>query len=46
MVETQKNTQPQPVTAQETAEGNSLLPMLIAGLALIILGYIGIMIFV
>jgi hypothetical protein len=46
VVETPKDNQPQPRTAQTIDESNSLLPMLIAGLVLIVLGYFGIMIFV
>jgi hypothetical protein len=46
VVEPQKDTQPEPLTAQTIDEGGSLVPMLVAGLVLIVLGYFGIMIFV
>jgi hypothetical protein len=38
--------EPRTLTAQKIDEGNSLLPMLIAGLVLISAGYAAIMIFV
>jgi hypothetical protein len=45
MLETKHN-EPKALTAQKIDDGNSLLPMLIAGLVLITLGYAAIMIFV
>lgn len=45
MIET-KQDEPKALTAQKIEEGNGLLPMLIAGLILITLGYAAIMIFV
>ena len=45
MLETKRN-EPTALTAQKIDDNNSLLPMLIAGLVLITLGYVAIMIFV
>ena len=44
MVEMQKNADPQPISADDG--GRSLLPMLIIGIVLIVIGYAGVMIFV
>jgi hypothetical protein len=41
-----KPSEPRALNAQRIDEGNSLLPMLIAGLILISIGYAAIMIFV
>jgi len=46
MNDTRKPTPPQPLTAQSADSGSNLLSMLIAGLALITIGYAAIMIFV
>lgn len=46
MTDTPKDNEPKTLTAQTIDEGGSLLPMLVAGLILISIGYAAIMIFV
>jgi len=46
MTDTPKDTPPKTLTAQTIDEGSSLVPMLVASLILISIGYAAIMIFV